>query len=66
MHMKELCLFTEIKISGSMERKIFLCGYMSSEDSLQCRCILGRQKLLVYVQIIVVVAAIFDFMTEED
>jgi len=39
---------------------------MSSEDSLQCRCILGRQKLLVYVQIIVVVAAIFDFMTEED
>ena len=25
MHMKELCLFMEIKISGSMEEKLFLC-----------------------------------------
>ena len=31
---------------------------------LRCRRILGARKLLVYVRI--VVAAIFDFMTEED
>ena len=32
--------------------------------SLRCRHILGGRKLLVYVRIFV--AAIFDFMTEED
>ena len=33
--------------------------------SLQCRHILGEQKLLVDVCIVHVVAAIFDFMTED-
>ena len=32
-------------------------------NSLQCRRILGGRKLLVYVRI--VVASVFDFMTEE-
>ena len=34
--------------------------------SLHCRHILAGQKLLVYVCIVHVVAAIFDFTTEED
>ena len=34
--------------------------------SLHCRHILGRQKLLVYVCIVHVVAAIFDFTSEEE
>ena len=45
------------------ERDCYLSksGY---QYSLQCRRILGGQKLLVYAR--TVEAAIFDFMTEED
>ena len=45
----------------------WLAERMSTErevSGLQCRSIFGGRKLLVYVRI--VVAAIFDFMTEED
>ena len=45
----------------------WLAERMSTErevSGLQCRRILGRRKLLLYVRI--VVTAIFDFMTEED
>ena len=45
----------------------WLVESMSTErevSGLQCRGILRGRKLLVYVRI--VVAAIFDFMTEED
>ena len=45
----------------------WLVERMSTElevSGLQCRGILRGRKLLVYVRI--VVAAIFDFMTEED
>jgi len=38
--------------------------WIINKISQQYRCILGRRKLLVYVRI--VVATIFDFMTEED
>ena len=51
------CLFHDFMMN--------LYGEANLYNSLQCRRILGGQKLLVYVSIIVV-TTIFDFMIKED